>query len=85
MTKAQLTIGVQEKYKNLTQKDWLDKIKYRGLEHKFDKQLKELEDFYPEKINRMMNAQFSPDPEATAEENEAQRLESEQYKAEKIE
>ena len=85
MTKEELKIGVQEKYKNLTQKDWLDKIKYRGLEHKFDKQLKELKDFYPEKINRMINAQFSPDPEATAKENEAQRLEFEQYKSEKIE
>src|SRR3990167_2012053 len=45
---------VMNKYGNLTQKEWEDKIKFRNLPVKHTEQLEWARDFYPEKINRVI-------------------------------
>jgi len=70
---------------NLTQDEWLRKIKYRGLEHKYDWQLEALAKFYPVKIARIQNSTFIPDPLLSAEENKKQQLEFEWHKQQKLE
>ncbi|MHA1225127.1 MAG: right-handed parallel beta-helix repeat-containing protein [Candidatus Hodarchaeales archaeon] len=86
MTKTQLRnqlLGLT-KYKNLTVKEWCEKIKFRGLEHKFDKQLKDLESFYPKKIAEISALSYDYNDRLTPEQNEEERLKFERCKAEKI-
>jgi len=69
---------------SLTQDEWLRKIKYRGLEHKYDWQLEALAKFYPVKIARIENSVFILDPLLSPEENKQQQLEFEWHKKQKL-
>ena len=68
----------------LSTEDWLKKIRYRGLEHKYDWQLETLAKFHPVKIARIENSTFIPDPLLSPEENKQQQLEFEWHKAQKL-
>ncbi|RLC82261.1 MAG: hypothetical protein DRI61_02670 [Chloroflexi bacterium] len=84
MSSEKLITELQETYKDLTQEEWLAKIKYRGLEHKHEWQLQALVKFYPVKISRVANSIFIPDPLLSPEENKKQQLEFEWYKKQKL-
>jgi len=84
MSSEKLITELQETYKDLTEEEWLAKIKYRGLEHKHDWQLQALVKFYPVKIARIENSVFIPDPLLSPEENKQQQLEFEWHKAQKL-
>ena len=60
LTKEQLIAEVEETYKDLTQDDWLTKIKKRGLFDREDAQLKDLENLYPAKIIKTQEMMFAP-------------------------
>lgn len=74
-TLSSLQKEVLEKYKDLTQAEWLEKIKYRGLEHKFDKQLEEARDYYPDAIAQLEANLNNPPTETALEEHRQQTLE----------
>lgn len=76
---------IQKRYKKITHEDWLMKIWYHGLEHKYDEQLQALARYYPVKISRVADSGFIPDPILSPEENKRQQLEFEWHKKQKLE
>ena len=84
IAKERLIAKNRKAYKKVTHEDWLTKIRYRGLEHKHNWQLEALVNFYPEKITRIENSVFIPDPSLSPAENRRQQLEFEWHKAQKL-
>lgn len=73
-----------KEFKDLTFEEWDIKIKLRGIAPKQPEQLEELRALYKEKIPRIEKMIFMPDQNSSEEENEAQKIEFEEHKTEKI-